>query len=176
MGEEQEYTPEALRAKLWQVWSIVEGIVDDIDKFHDTPVPGETRHEAEHRLYSLLTLIEGNSLLLNEIKHKVTELIVNAYIPPQVEKHGEDYEGKKQLVRYWNEFLRGSAIAHPETGRPCMLLAVGSRDKAGRYVLEDRETRKRTGAYKTLLDILPVKIVADLPRKEGFIERRKRKE
>lgn len=73
--------------------------------------------------------------------------------------------------------MRGhdAAIAHPVTGNPNLLLAIASYDKRGRYTLEDRATKKRSGSYKTLREITPFKLVPDIPRREGVIERRKKK-
>ena len=89
----------------------------------------------------------------------------------------ESYESKKNIVIETNARLRqlNAAVAHPSTGEPCILYAVASRDGYGRYVLENRVTKKRSGAYTTLLDLLPVKLVPDVPRKEGVITRRKKK-
>jgi hypothetical protein len=86
-----------------------------------------------------------------------------------------DYTAKKSYVLQVNEQLRqiNSAISHPKTGEPCLLLAVNSRDGAGRYTLQSRLTKKRLGSYKSLSELLPIHLVKDVPRKEGVIERRK---
>lgn len=74
----------------------------------------------------------------------------------------EDYARKKELATLANQFGRffGVALRTADADRPCILYAVGSRDKFGRYVLEDMEKKTRTGSYKSLGDLLPVELVS----------------
>jgi hypothetical protein len=117
---------------------------------------------------------------LNQIIMDSTKAITNAEIQPLAEsrKDEQEYAGKKRLVRIVNDALReqGAVLANPDTKEPCLLLAVNSRDGAGRYTLQSRITKKRTGSYTTLKDLLPLVPMLDVPRKEGVIEQRKGRE
>jgi hypothetical protein len=88
-----------------------------------------------------------------------------------------DYDKFRIIVRYFNNFMRrwDAAIAHPETGEPCTLYALPSKDGTGRLTLENRVTKKRSGFYKSLKEICPIRLVPDVPRKEDRIERRESK-
>lgn len=72
----------------------------------------------------------------------------------------EDYDRKKEIASWLNDALKryNLTIYHPVEKKPCILLAVGSRDKQGRYVIENRETKKRSGAYRSVADMIPVMI------------------
>lgn len=89
---------------------------------------------------------------------------------------GSDYEEKANFVYELNSMLRALRLcfAHPETGEPCNLYAVPSRDGHGRFTLENRETKVRTGGYKSFQELMPITLVLEPPRKEGVIERRKK--
>lgn len=91
--------------------------------------------------------------------------------------HTFSYDKKKTHIQLINSLLRRAdlAFAHPETGDPCILYAQNSYDRLGRYTLENRITKKRSGSYKSLKELFPFKLVPDAPRKEGLIERRKNK-
>lgn len=88
-----------------------------------------------------------------------------------------DPEAKRAVMREINDDLRyfNFVIKHPDTGKPCTLLATTSPDGKGRYVLSDRETRKRTHTSVTLLDLLPLQLMPEPRRREAFIEARKKK-
>ncbi len=83
----------------------------------------------------------------------------------------EDYKRKKELASDANRFARtfGVAFRTPEADAPCVLFAVGSRDGFGRYVLEARETKTRTGSYKSLADLLPAALVSAPARAERYV-------
>ena len=83
----------------------------------------------------------------------------------------KSYEGKKNNVKHINSMIRkrDHAIAHPITGEPCLLLVLTSRDGMGRYTLENRLTKKRTGSYRSLAELVPVRLVQDAPRVEGVL-------
>lgn len=85
----------------------------------------------------------------------------------------EDYKWKKELASDANRFARtfGVAFRTPEAAAPCVLFAVGSRDGFGRYVLEARETKTRTGSYKSLADLLPAALVSAPARAERYVPR-----
>lgn len=52
----------------------------------------------------------------------------------------------------------GVAIAHPDSGEPCTLLVIN--DKAdGRFVLENRQTKKRTNTATDITGLMPLKVV-----------------
>ena len=106
----------------------------------------------------------------------VFQIQVNAYYAKHAQ--ADDYENRKSFVKEFDDELRkySAAIAHPESGEPCILLAVASRDGTGRFTLENRLTKKRGGFYKSITELLPLKLVPDAPRKEGVIERRKKSE
>ncbi len=89
-----------------------------------------------------------------------------------------DYERKKENVREINARLRETraAMENQENGEPCIIYAVTNHDGSGRYTLESRITKKRAGSYKSIIDLLPMKLVPDVPRREGVISRRKIKE
>ncbi len=113
-----------------------------------------------HAVYALIWIIEVkvNDDLKREVADRSDEL---------------DYEKKKQLVRDTNSKLReyGAAVAvrgKEGAWEPSVLLAVGSPDGCGRYVLENRITKKRTNTCKSLLDILPLTLTSDIPR---YVER-----
>jgi hypothetical protein len=113
---------------------------------------------------------------LNEIVMDSTKAVANAQFTALAESRSDepDYEEKKQLARLVNETLRqeGAVIAHPDTKEPSLLLAVGSPDGKGRYVLSNRETKKRTKTSTALMDLLPISPIPDSPRREHFLERR----
>lgn len=71
-----------------------------------------------------------------------------------------DYTRKKETATWLNNALKihNLTIYHPTEKTPCILLAVGSRDGYGRYVLENRETKKRSGAYCCIDDMIPIMI------------------
>jgi hypothetical protein len=89
-----------------------------------------------------------------------------------------EYKGKSEIVADINSQLRklDLAFAHPETGEACILYAVTSRDGMGRYSLENRITKTRTGGFKSIRKLMPFQLTTDIPRKEGVIERRKNKD
>lgn len=120
--------------------------------------------------------------LLEKMKFTWLEAKINVYLNDLLESNSEaesTYEAKKRIVQLLNEELRtGSkaAIKHPDTGAACMLLAVGSPDGLGRYVLEDRETKKRSKTTNSLRSLLPMSLIPDSVRREGLIDRRKNPE
>jgi hypothetical protein len=139
-----------------------------------------TRQEVEGAYYPSLMSVDQCIYMAKWAEKILMERWINDFIPIELRRNpdADDYEVKRRAAHFTNDGLRarGLGIAHPETGEPCLLYANGDRDGKGRYVLEGRLTRKRTGAYKTLLELLSIKL-AELPgRKEGFIEKRKREE
>lgn len=92
-------------------------------------------------------------------------------------KDREDYKTKIENRRWLSEQLQelNAAIAYPETGKPSALFAIPSKDGKGRYVLEDKETKKRSSVIKGLEDLLPMKFVTNPPRRESFAELHKKK-
>lgn len=114
---------------------------------------------------------------LNGIVMETTKAVANAHFKSFAESRSDegDYEQKKQWAISVNETLRqqGAVIEHPDTKEPSLLLAVGSPDGKGRYVLSSRESKRRTKTSMTLMDMLPITPMPDLPRREPFLERRK---
>ena len=82
-----------------------------------------------------------------------------------------DYGRKKEIARWLNDALKryNLTVYHPVEKKPCILLAVGSRDQHGRYVIENRETKKRSGAYRSIVDIIPV-VIGVLAGEPGGVE------
>lgn len=77
------------------------------------------------------------------------------------EEDDDDFERKRLLVRTISgECARlNMAVKHPETGRPCNLYAIATVDGKGRYVLEDKETKKRDMSSKRLADLAPLEVI-----------------
>jgi hypothetical protein len=71
----------------------------------------------------------------------------------------EDFSMKKVVVKNINDQLRSGRFSIAIDNRPVLLLAVGSPDRCGRYVLKDRETKKRSKSRKSIKDLLPLQIV-----------------
>lgn len=69
-------------------------------------------------------------------------------------------EGKRALASDINEQcrLRGTTLAHPETGEPCTLLAISDKYE-GTFVLENRATKKRSHTTKNIWTLLPLKVI-----------------
>jgi hypothetical protein len=92
----------------------------------------------------------------------VMQKIINLDVREQLSQCDDrtDYAQKKKIARWLGETLRGlsAAILHPETNEECVLFASGNRDGFGRYVLEEIETKKRSGAYKSIDDLLPLRL------------------
>jgi hypothetical protein len=142
------------------------------------PVPevvGQRLHRSVRackRFYAQLQKIEQR---LNEAKRALLERQFNAQWTGKLGRRPDlmDYEKKKQVAKEINADLRhyGYSIRHPETGTPCMVLAVGSPDGAGRYVLADRLTKKRSNTCNALLDLFPIGLVPEPKRREGFLKR-----
>ena len=82
----------------------------------------------------------------------------------------QDYQWKKHLAADANLFARtfGVAFRTADSDAPCVLFAIGSRDKLGRYVLEDRVSKSRTGSYKSLAELLPIAFVSAPARSESY--------
>lgn len=78
-------------------------------------------------------------------------------LAPDVEA---SYEDKRIVAKKINEKLRELklAISNPGDGDPCIVLVVQSRDGLGRYTLESRITKKRSGFYKTIMEMQPIKL------------------
>ena len=112
------------------------------------------------------------------IKIVINQFTMNRYFRDLVaaKEDYKDYKSKLAAVREINDILRScdGAIRHPDTGKPCIILAVASRDGFGRYVFEERETKTRSNASKALKELLPFTLMPDVPRKEAIVERRKK--
>ncbi|QDV34989.1 hypothetical protein [Tautonia plasticadhaerens] len=89
-----------------------------------------------------------------------------------------DYARKQELAKKVNAELRErhQALRHPENGEPCVIYAMATRNGDGRYVLENRMTKKRSGSYKTLLELMPFRFTQDVARKEGLAGKKKKGE
>jgi hypothetical protein len=116
---------------------------------------------------------EGYNITAN-----VIDRVIEGKPPLHIFSLPQNYATKKYIVRELNEVMRSwdAAIWSDKLEEPCILVASGSRDGQGRYVLQGRMSKKRVEAYKSIAELLPAKLVPDTPRKEGFIERRKSQE
>lgn len=114
---------------------------------------------------------KANALVVRAATH-----FLNHYVLQYLEMEGEDEdrESKKYLVTSLNMFCKyyGVALRMPDNEDPCMIYAVGSRDGKGRYVMEHKASKKRSGAHKTIRDLLPLQLVTAPPREEGFLTSR----
>ncbi len=72
------------------------------------------------------------------------------------------YPDKQRLVAEVNGALRkfGCAYKHPESGQPCILLAI-SDDYGGKYVLSNRITKKRSHTTREIADMVHFDTVRD---------------
>ena len=138
-------------------------------------VVGQPMHHpyrACKRFDAQLQKLEGR---LNEAKQGILERQFNAYFTAKLRRRYDmsSYEKKKEVAKEINADLRhyGYAIRHPDSASPCMVLAVGSPDGTGRYVLADRLTKKRSHTCNTLLDLFPIGLVPEPRRREGFLEK-----
>lgn len=133
---------------------------------------GDPTGSREHLLSDLNdhVWVEAHDLIL-----RAAAAHFNAWVRADLARRDdrEDYKRKKELASAVNLFARtfGVALRAPDAAAPCVLFAVGSRDGFGRYVLEARETKTRTGSYKTLADLLPVELVSAPARAEHYVPR-----
>lgn len=70
------------------------------------------------------------------------------------------YDDKKELAKQMNQACReaGLAIAHPDSGEPCILLAI-SDVWGGKFTLENCKTKKRSKTSREIGAMLPFKLV-----------------
>ena len=129
-----------------------------------------------------LGLVRSNAhclmIRLQEYELCISVSLINNTIMSRLayEDDTNDYSRKKQLGLHYRDVLREWGLAIYRDGNAVNLLVVANRDGTGRYVLEDKISKKRTGAYKSLKDLLPLMLTRDIPRKEGFVEQRKKKQ
>lgn len=85
------------------------------------------------------------------VEHHVTEFLNRGNV---------DYGSKRQLVSRINNDCRNHnmAIRHPDSGDPCILLAIRDNQK-GTFVLESRETKRRSKTTKDISSMLPLTLV-----------------
>jgi DNA-binding XRE family transcriptional regulator len=144
----------------------------------DTPeIPHADKSQMHHpfrackHFYDKLSGVEA---LVKDAKAAVLERQFNVYWTTKLKNKydSENYEKKQEVAKEINGDLRhyGFAIRHPETGSPCMVLAVASTDGKGRYVLADRLTKRRSSTTTSLLDLFPVKLMCEPRRRESFLE------
>jgi len=132
-----------------------------------------TNHQTEQVLsdFNNHVWLEAHELIL-----QAASLYMDCFVVSELADSGdaEDHKRKKELAALVNRFCRiyGVALRTEETDDPCVLFAVGSRDGHGRYVLENRATKKRTGSFKSLAEMRPLRLVSAPPRVEGFIQSR----
>ena len=134
--------------------------------------------EDDASIQSLLTqtVSAANSLsmLTDFTKFTCMELQINLVLGnlcfgnPQ---HDNAIGDKKKLVSQLNEYMRSNGFALRDTHSfsgdesPKILVITTSRDGKGRYSFEDRETKKRTGSYAGIEELIPLRFTKDLIRK-----------
>ena len=95
--------------------------------------------------------------------------------------HGEggesNYSDKQKIAEAINRQLRESrvAIIHPQSRELCVVFAISSKDGRGRYVLSSISTKKRSFTSERLDSFLPFQLGRAPLRKEGLIEKRKKR-
>jgi hypothetical protein len=167
---------QAHAADLQKVSEGLEAIVRTIRELPPTPdVIGQPMHHPYRACKRFFTQLQKVERRLEEAKQGILERQFNAYWTGKLRRRYDlsSYEKKKEVAKEINADLRhyGYAIRHPESASPCMVLAVGSPDGTGRYVLADRLTKKRSHTCNTLLDLFPIGLVPEPRRREGFLEK-----
>jgi hypothetical protein len=173
---EQQSLDAILKLQAPELQKVSEGldsIVRVIKTLPQTPdVIGQPMHlpfRACKRFYLQLTALDKR---LNEAKRGILERQFNAYWTGKARRKYDvaSYTKKKEVAKEMNADLRhyGYSIRHPESGNPCLVLAVGSPDGAGRYVLADRLTKKRSHTCSTILDFFPICLVPEPRTLAGF--------
>lgn len=122
-----------------------------------TPGGREKRDLSIH----LLNMSQGPLRVFEAIIVECTELFINCQILDKIPSDPDNtIDKKKSWAKYISRSLTRirASIVHPKTGRHCNLYANQSPDKKGRYLLEDKETKKRSMSSTSLLKLVPLKL------------------
>jgi hypothetical protein len=144
----------------------------------------EERRDLVYTLDTLRAALEVLSRAANESRvHAFGDSLNIRLLTEFRERPDEfDYSKKKEIVLSINETLRFERVTICKIEkidkvlerRHKLLLAVASSDSHGRYVLQDRITKKRSYSKRSIFDLLPFALDPHDARKEGFIESRKK--
>lgn len=120
-------------------------------------LPAEDDKAALHKAGRLLALRVAESEI-NAVARGTWMMAERDGIPQRIKLDPiqlKQYAAKEvtAICRKW-----GVAIANPENGEPCTLLAINT-GAEGRYVLENRRTKKRSHTTRDLSSLLPLKVV-----------------
>lgn len=174
----QQSLEEALLSCTADIEQASEALRSIVLKLRDLPQAPDVDSQAMHhpfrackKFFSKLKTVDN---LLDKSKLLILEKQFNVYWTHKLRRRYDlsSYEKKKEVAKEINADLRHyeHAIRHPESGAPCMVLAVGSPDGTGRYVLSDRLTKKRSHTSSTLLELFPIRLVPEPRRKESFVD------
>lgn len=103
------------------------------------------------------------------------EPVLNAYL--QAQAPGNAGQKKALAGRVSADLKRlGLAVRHPDTDRPCALMAAsGKANRLGYFLVMPKGSKKAVCRRANLSDLLPLRLVPDPPRREPLAERRRRK-
>jgi hypothetical protein len=79
----------------------------------------------------------------------------------EMKNESSNIDAKRFIAGRIASFLvpNGLSIGHPESGEPCNIYVVPGSDGEGRYVLENRATKKRSHTSRTIIDLIPLLFV-----------------
>jgi hypothetical protein len=162
-------------ADLEQASEALRSIVHKLRDLPQTPdVDSQAMHHPFRACKKFFVKLKKLEHLLDEAKLLILEKQFNVYWTHKLRRRYDlsSNEKKKEVAKEINVDLRHyeHAIRHPESGAACMVLAVGSPDGIGRYVLSDRLTKKRSHTSSSLLDLFPIRLVPLPRRKESFVD------
>lgn len=137
-----------------QLGEVVDRLVQvQIDPHKDSvPLQGIVREG--RRLALRVAEIEINQIAYSTVQTlKVWATLDQSKLPEKLEFKRSEAKRINAICGKW-----GTALAHPESGEPCTLLVIN--DKAdGRFVLENRVTKKRTNTATDIKGVMPFKVV-----------------
>jgi len=102
------------------------------------------------------------------------EPVLNAYLQTQAPENAEQ---KRKLVERVSADLKGLGLAvhHPATDQPCTLMvASGKAHSSGQFLLMPKGSKRALVPRANLLDLLPLQLMPETPRREPLAEWRKR--
>jgi hypothetical protein len=100
----------------------------------------------------------------------------NAYVETQAPENADQ---KKALAQRISADLKrlGLAIHHPDTDQPCILVtASGKANRLGFFLLKPKGAHKAVVTRASLSDLLPLRLIPDIPRREALAEWHARKD
>lgn len=145
----------AIRSTEGNEWS-----VEMLLRGEPVEVPSPDGMELTEASHTYLKLNEAVITIQMAIKPSLTQFI-NEYVPAFLQANDMSIIGSKRrlaakLMACAN--AHGYYFRHPETGSPCLLLVVS--DKwGGKFMLENRITRKRSCSNSDIFKMLPLQLV-----------------